>query len=165
MAKRMKTKQCAWIALVRYAILASLPVLFISIGHSQLKPSEAGDLSGAPMEMSLPEVPQPGIRLSLTNTNQVLITITNGVSFANYELYHRPALDAAHPWRLSQVGLQAQSNFVAGMSYDYEFFVVAVGSDWDSDGVFNAVDADAMDATVGILSVTVESPANGSVVQ
>lgn len=117
------------------------------------------------MQMTLPEIPQPGITITLTNGNQFFISITNAASVANYELYHRPALDSAHPWQLGQVGAQGQSNFVAGMSYDYEFFRIFVGSDWDGDGVLNQSDADPLDANVGLLSVTIETPATGSVVQ
>src|SRR5439155_4136448 len=33
-------------------------------------------------------VPQPVLRIAPSGTNQVLVTITNGVSTANYELYY-----------------------------------------------------------------------------
>ena len=127
---------------------------------SSLDPSQMG-----PMTVTLPTIPQPGITASLTGTNQLLVTITNAASFANYELYYRPSLDVAYPWRLSQVGVQGQSNFVVGVNYDYMFYQVCVGSDWDADGIPNQSDADPLDSNVGELSVVILTPANGSFIQ
>ncbi len=110
------------------------------------------------------DVPTPVIRISATNTNQVSILITNGVSFANYELYRRPMLDTNWGWYLHTIGTQGQTNFIADMGVEsIGFFQIAVGNDWDGDGATNFLDADPGNASVGILSITIESPVNGSV--
>jgi hypothetical protein len=45
------------------------------------------------------------------------------------------------------------------------FFRAVNGNDFDLDGVPNSQDARPFDPSIGILTVTIESPANGSNVQ
>ena len=118
------------------------------------------------MTVTLPDVPQPGVSVKLTNESWLFITITNAASFANYELYYRPSLDVGHVWKLDIVGGQGQSNFLVGVgSQPMEFYQVCVGSDWDRDGVTNYCDADPLNASVGILNVSIAFPTSNSVVQ
>lgn len=113
------------------------------------------------------EVPAPVITLTVTNTNQVFISITNGVGSVNYELYRKPALaNPSYPWALSVIGTQGQTNFTVNMGLDAAgFFQAAVGSDWDGDGIPNFIDADPSNAGVGALALTIDAPVNGSVIQ
>ena len=148
------------------ATIVALTLTILSYnGYSQTAGKGLSGTNSPTQTQTLPVVPQPGITVALTNVNQLSIAITNGVSYANYELYHRPSLELAYPWRLSQVGAQGQTNFIVGISYDYEFLAVAAGSDWDQDGVPNSQDADPLNATIGALTVTINTPPTGSVVQ
>lgn len=109
-------------------------------------------------------VPTPEIAVAITNSTQVAVTITNGVSFANYELYHRTLLDPAYPWTLMSVGSLGQSNFIADMGVEnLGFYQVAVGSDWDGDGIPNSQDGDPSNPSVGRLTITIDSPLTGTV--
>ena len=111
--------------------------------------------------------PQPVLRISPTNSTQVLISITNAVASTNYEIYRTPILnDTNFPWELYIVGSAGQSNFTADIGVDWTgFFKAGIGSDWDLDGVPNSQDANPTDATIGILTITIDSPTNGSVLQ
>jgi len=106
-------------------------------------------------------VPQPGLTIVQTSTNDFLIRITNGVTFANYEIYRRQLLDAAYPRTLHLIGSMGQSNFTVGMGIDtIGFFQAAVGSDWDQDGYANWFDGDPSNPSVGTLSISIDSPTN-----
>ncbi len=108
-------------------------------------------------------IPAPGMAVSLTGTNQLLISITNGVTNANYELYYTPVLgDAAYPWTQLAVGTVGQTNFTVDRGVSSQsFYLLAVGLDWDNDGIPNTEDADPNNASVGRLTITIDSPSNG----
>jgi len=109
------------------------------------------------------EVPQPVIAITTTNTTNY-IKITNGVSFANYELYRRATFNSSDIWGLHTVGAQGQTNFTAEMGLlSQSYYFIGVGSDWDQDGITNAFDGDPINTNVGILSITIDSPTNGTV--
>jgi hypothetical protein len=110
------------------------------------------------------QVPQPVLKIAPTNDTQLLISISNAVASTNYEIYRTPLLnDTNFPWTLHVVGVVGQSNFVVDMeAEDIGFFRAAVGSDWDADGIPNSMDADPLDPTIGILSITIDSPTNGA---
>ena len=109
------------------------------------------------------EVPTPRIDIVVTNSTQLSITITNGVSFANYELYRRSLLDPNWGWHLHTIGSAGQTNFITDMGIENTgFFQVTVGNDWDGDSAPNYSDADPNNAAIGILSITIDSPTNGS---
>lgn len=110
-------------------------------------------------------VPQPVLTMTPLGSNQFQIVITNGVTFANYEIYHTPVLgDPSFPWTLQIDGTLGQTNFTVseGMMMT-GFFKAAVGIDWDGDGIPNYMDGNPSDANVGALSITIDSPANGTV--
>ncbi len=109
-------------------------------------------------------VPAPVLKATPVSTNQVNVLITNGVSTANYEIYWTPWLNnPVYPWTLLVSGTTGQTNFsVLINSTDTGFIEAAVGTDWDGDGVPNYKDARPSDPTVGVLTVTIESPANGA---
>jgi hypothetical protein len=108
--------------------------------------------------------PQPVLSIVTTNQTQILLTITNGVSSTNYEIYRTPLLNNTNfPWVLHAVGDIGQTNFTLDMNFeDTGFFRAGVGSDWDLDGIPNSQDANPLDATIGILSITIDSPTNGA---
>src|SRR6266481_7091860 len=111
-------------------------------------------------------VPQPVLTILPTNGTQFQLTITNAVASTNYEIYRTPLLnDTNFPWTLHIVGYVGQSNFVVDSEvYDTGFFRAGIGSDWDLDGVPNDRDANPADPTIGILTITIDSPTNGSTI-
>jgi hypothetical protein len=111
--------------------------------------------------------PPPVLTIANLGTNQYSITITNGISTANYELYWTPILaNPDYPFTLAIVGTEGQTNFVVNMGiYQTGFFQVILGTDWDGDGVPNWQDANPSDPTIGILTVVIDSPTNGMVLQ
>lgn len=109
------------------------------------------------------EVPQPRLSITITNGTNY-IKVTNAVSFANYELWRRPSFSSDDPWVLHMMGAQGQSNFAAAMGvFNQGYFFVGVGSDWDNDSVTNAMDADPSNPSIGILSITIDAPVNGTI--
>lgn len=113
-------------------------------------------------------VPQPGLSLIPTGTNQFLITITNAVGSVAYDIYRTPILNnPGYPLSLCITGALGQSNFSVTMGPEPEgFFRASVGSDSDGDGIPNWMDANPNDPTVNApLTLIINSPANGAVVQ
>ena len=109
-------------------------------------------------------IPTPGLTVTQTATNQLRVTITNGLSTANYELYSRLLIDPVFPWKLQTIGTTGQTNFTVSMdTYDSGFFEIFVGNDWDGDGIPNYMDASPTNSGVGALSITIQSPANGTI--
>jgi hypothetical protein len=109
-------------------------------------------------------VPTPNLKITPLGTNQVTITVTNGVSWANYELYRRTFLDPLYPWALHVIGAQGQTNFVADIGLlNMSFFEIAVGNDWDQDGIPNFMDANPVVPNVGALTITIDNPLNRAV--
>jgi hypothetical protein len=109
-------------------------------------------------------VPQPVLTIASTNGTQFQLTITNAVASTNYEIYRTPLLsDTNFPWTLHIIGYVGQSNFLVDTEvYGTSFFRAGIGSDWDLDGVPNDRDANSTDPTIGILTITIDSPTNGS---
>jgi len=112
-------------------------------------------------------VPQPVLTIAPTGTNQLLLSITNGVTFTNYEIFRTPILNsAAYPWAWEAVGMNGQTNFVVDMGNDFMgYFKALVGADQDGDRVPDWMDANPNDPMIGALSITIDSPTNNAVVQ
>ena len=112
------------------------------------------------------QVPTPGLTIGLVTSNEFQIRITNGVSYANYEIYRQWELDPNAQWILHIIGAQGQTNFTTNMGiFNTGFFRAAVGSDWDGDGVPNYQDAQPSSTNAGALTITIDSPANGTNIQ
>ena len=110
-------------------------------------------------------VPQPGLSIAATGTNQFTIVITNGVSYANYELLHTPVIDSVvYPWEILAEGTIGQTNFIVGAdAMLLGFYRVDCSTDWDGDGVPNWADGNPYDPLVGRLTITIDSPAPNGV--
>jgi len=107
-------------------------------------------------------IPQPVLTITPAVSNQVVITITNGVSIANYDLAWTPFLNnPAYPWTDAAIGGTGQTNFTVGVTWPTAFFRAVV----DTNGVPLWEAADPNNPSAGILTVFIDSPANGSVVQ
>ncbi|SRR6266496_4516377 len=111
------------------------------------------------------DVPAPVLKVTLVSTNEVNVLITNGVSTANYELYWTQFLnDPIYPWAFLQSGNLGQTNFSVPMySMEIGFIRAAIGTNWDGDAAPNYMDGNPSDALVGALTITIDSPTNGTV--
>jgi hypothetical protein len=106
----------------------------------------------------------PVLTITATGTNQVSITITNGVSTNNYDLYWTPVLGNTvdYPWKASVIGSTGQTNFIVNKSvWQSQFFRVLV----DTSGIPVYELADPNNPGAGILTVFIDSPTNGAVLQ
>jgi len=109
-------------------------------------------------------IPQPVLAIAPSGTNQLLITITNGVGTANYELWSTPVLGNTtdYPWTVAAVGTNGQSSFTVPIGpYPAGFYQVLLDTNaiplWEA--------ADPNNPSLGILAVTIDSPTNGMVLQ
>ncbi|HYG21467.1 MAG TPA: hypothetical protein VEH04_01710 [Verrucomicrobiae bacterium] len=110
----------------------------------------------------------PGLTIRETAPSEFEIVVTNAVATTNYTLFWTDILaDVNYPWIPMWVGEIGQSNFVVPVpdpeNYPQSFFKVLEGSDSDGDGVFEQVDADSNDPSVGILTISINAPAHGSI--
>jgi hypothetical protein len=111
-------------------------------------------------------VPQPVLKIAALGSNQFSITITNGVN-TNYTLFWTPLLGDSlnYPWQVLGIGTVGQTNFtVIGGEWPVGFFEMLVGADRDGDGIPEWQDAQPLNTNVGILTITIDSPVNGSTV-
>lgn len=103
----------------------------------------------------------PVLTATPTGTNQLLITITNGVSTVSYELWTTPVLGDTvdYPWTAAAVGTNGVTNFTVNIGpYPAGFYQVILDTNaiplWEA--------ADPHNPSAGILNVWIDSPANGS---
>jgi len=108
----------------------------------------------------------PGLSITLTAPDTIRLTVTNGVTNGVYEVYWKEFLDSDTDWEWIATGTNGQTAFLVDIS-DTEtgFFIALDGGDFDADNVLNIQDARPFDRNIGILTVTIETPANGSNVQ
>lgn len=105
----------------------------------------------------------PGLTIQLLSSNQLQLTVTNGLATNSYEIYRRPVWDSVYPWSLHLIGTTGQTNFTTAMGIEsIGFFQARSGNDTDGDGVPNSKDANPGDPSVGILSIIIDTPANGA---
>lgn len=111
---------------------------------------------------ALAQIPPPALTIAPAVSNQVVITITNGVSLANYDLIWTPALNGPdYSWNYAAIGSAGQTNFTVDMEWPAAFFRAQV----DTNGIPLWEAADPNNPSAGILAVFIDSPANGAVVQ
>lgn len=104
----------------------------------------------------------PVLKIATTGTNQLLLSITNGVSTTIYQVNLRRALDTSNPWIYLTNGTAGVTNFTLQIgNHNPGFFQVVEGLDWDLDGTPDWKDAQPTNAGIGLLWVTIDSPANG----
>ena len=101
----------------------------------------------------------PVLTVTPTTTNTLAITITNGISGANYELWSTPMLaNPDYPWTIAAVGGLNHTNFIVNIGTYPSGFYRAV---WDTNTIPLWEAADPNNPGAGILSVFIDSPANG----
>jgi hypothetical protein len=93
----------------------------------------------------------PGLNIAIIPSNQVSLTITNGTSNGLYQIYFTQFLeDIPDSWTLFTNGTTGQTNFIASME-DFER------------GYFKAVNN--TNFLPPAITVIIQSPANGSIIQ
>jgi len=110
------------------------------------------------------QIPPPFLAIKSTGTNQFSITITNGVSTGNYELWWTPVLTDPldNPWTMAVPGSPGQTNFLLpNWGYTAVFFRGVL--DTNNPPLWQASNPNIPGSP--ILNVTILSPANGSVLQ
>ena len=109
--------------------------------------------------------PAPGLSIALTGSNLLTLTITNGLTNEYYEIYSEIQLEAP-TWSFYAGGSLGQTSFLASnFPAMLRFFKARATNDWDGDGIANWADADPNSTNIGLLTITIESPANGALLQ
>jgi hypothetical protein len=119
---------------------------------------------GALVYSALADAP-PVITIAPLGGNQFNITVTNATSPTNYLLEWTPVFaDTNYPWLAVATNAPGQTNFAMDASaWPKGFFRVLAGDgDVDGDGIPSWMDAQPFNSSVGVLSVTIDSPLNGS---
>lgn len=105
-----------------------------------------------------PQSGVPYLTLAPTGTNEFLITVFNNTEPANYELWYTPVL--ANPtWTAVTAGTPGETNFVVSMGSYYTGFFRAY-QDTNAIPLWEA--ANPTNQSLGVLSVCIDSPTNGS---
>ena len=105
----------------------------------------------------------PYLTIAPTNSSSFFITVWNDQGPANYEIWWTPVLaNANYPWTAITAGTTGQTNFIVPMPQFSTGFYRAV---WDTNSVPLWDAADPNNPSAGVLSVYIDSPANGTVIQ
>ena len=109
--------------------------------------------------------PAPVLTITPLGSNQFSITVTNATSLTNYTLFWKPVFaDTNYAWQVIATNAVGQTNVtVDAGGYPVGFFKILVGIDQDGDGIPEWMDAQPQNPSVGALSVTIDSPTNGTV--
>lgn len=99
--------------------------------------------------------------LTITNlgTNQYSISFTNNIGSSAYDLQWTPVLaNADYPWTWAVIGVPGQTNYIVSSTYQTAFFRTILDTNipplWEA--------ADPNNPALGALSITIDSPTNGS---
>lgn len=108
----------------------------------------------------------PVLTISNLGSNTFSVVITNVTSPTNYLLEWTPVLaDTNYPWLVVATNAPGQTNFTMDMGpWPVGFLRVMVGWDADNDSVPSWMDAQPFNSSVGVLSVTIDSPLNGAAI-
>lgn len=102
----------------------------------------------------------PVLTIVPTGTNQLLITITNGTSTVNYELWTTPVLGDSvdSPWTTVAAGTGLTNFTVTIGPYPVGFYRAIL----DTNSIPLWKLADPNNPSAGVLNVWIDNPANGS---
>jgi hypothetical protein len=104
----------------------------------------------------------PVLTISPTGTNQFSITITNSIGSSDFDLQWTPVLASPdYPWTWAAIGTPGQTNYVVSGIYDTGFYRVIL--DTNSIPLWEA--ADPNNPSAGKLTVFIDSPTNGALIQ
>ena len=107
--------------------------------------------------------PPPILTITSLGTNQFSITITNSIGTNDYDLLWTPVLaNSDYPWTWAALGAPGETNYLLNMgNYQSGFFVALL----DTNAVPLWEAADPNNPGAGILTVYIDSPTNGMVLQ
>ena len=106
----------------------------------------------------------PDLTIAPVGTNEYSITITNDIGMTTYDLQWTPILaNPGYPWTWAALGTAGQTNYLVNLDgiSDTGFFRTIL--DTNTPPLWEA--ADPNNPSLGILQVTIDSPANGAVLQ
>jgi len=103
----------------------------------------------------------PGLAIVQMATNQISVTVTNGISTDSYELWWTPSIGdtADYPWTTAAVGAIGQTNFILP---NWEYSTVFFRGLLDTNAIPLWEAANPNNPGTNILKITIASPANGS---
>lgn len=112
----------------------------------------------------------PQMTVSQISSNELQITVTNAAVGAQFELQRvsdlNALLDPGYIWPTEILGTLGQTNFVVEMGIFYTGYFRILGCiDCDGDGIPNYQDGQPGNTNVGFLTITIDSPTNGSNIQ
>jgi hypothetical protein len=118
------------------------------------------------LAVALNALSQTGPPISITplGTNQYSITITTNIGSATYDLMWTPFLENPdYPWTWAILGTPGQTNYLVNMNgvSDSGFFRTLL--DTNSPALWELANPNI--PSLGILTVTIDSPTNGTVLQ
>jgi len=108
-------------------------------------------------------LPAPVLAIMPLGTNQILVTITNNIGTADYDLQWTPVLENPNfPWSFAAIGVPGGTNFLLeAEGYPTTFFRAILDTNaiplWEA--------ADPNNPNSAILKVTILGPANGANLQ
>ncbi|HNW08043.1 MAG TPA: hypothetical protein PK202_13930 [Verrucomicrobiota bacterium] len=111
---------------------------------------------------------EQGFRLLTPEIQQqtnVFLTLVNCDTNIGYDIYYTPAITTNMTWSILATGHIGQTTFTVPRLGWMGFFRGAVGGDWDGDFIPNWMDADPRSTNTGALSITIDSPVNGTLFQ
>lgn len=104
----------------------------------------------------------PTLTITPLGTNQYSISFTNNIGADSYDLQWTPVLaDANYPWTWVAIGTPGQTNYLVTSPYPTAFFRTIL--DTNSIPLWQA--ADPNNPALGALSITIDTPTNGSTLQ
>lgn len=102
----------------------------------------------------------PVLTITQLGTNQFSVSFTNNIGTASYDLQWTPVLaNPDYPWTWAAIGTPGQTNFQLNMA-DYQTAFFRTLLDTNSIPLWEA--ADPNNPSAGILTITIDTPANGS---
>lgn len=105
----------------------------------------------------------PVLTITPLGTNTFSIAFTNNIGTANYDLQWTPVLaNPAYPWTFAAIGAPGQTNYQLDMA-DYQTGFFRTILDTNNIPLWQA--ADPNNPGAGILTVFIDSPTNGMVLQ
>lgn len=104
----------------------------------------------------------PVLTIKQLGTNTISISFTNNIGSDSYDLQWTPLLaNPNYPWTFAAIGTPGQTNYLVDMGdYQTAFFRTIL----DTNGVPLWEAADPNNPSAGILTVFIDSPANGSTI-
>ena len=95
-------------------------------------------------------------------TNQFSISITNNIGSSDFDLQWTPVLNSPdYPWTWAEIGTPGQTNYIVTGVYNTGFYRVILDTNtvplWEA--------ADPNNPSAGILTVFIDSPTNGALIQ